>query len=189
VSVESLPTPARPHVLKALHSALGLACVSPCDRAHSNPFSALLHRLKSLSRLPASQHALLTDPWLLKVPQDPEEAQLHRDLARELSDRLLPGGRAATRHIMVCLDCCPHEAFENLVESDQAGIDRDVTIQSLLADRALITKTAAQEVAVFDSRVVRVRCPAYAADNAVDLEDLCRRIVWEVRPLLGQAEV
>lgn len=209
VSVESLPVAARSHVLKALHLGLGLACVS--DNVSTEPtggggmgtaigkavktdkagsaFSVLLHRLQSLSRWPAGQHALLTGQWLPKLPpQATSLHRLHRDLAAALADRLLPGGRAGTRHIMVCMDCCPHEAFESLVEQDHAGRDRDVCLQDLLDRSALIRQaaTATRPSAggdswLCDTRVLLVRCPAYAADNATDLEELCCRIVCEVR--------
>lgn len=181
VSVESLSVPARACVLKSLKNRLGLA-VADVDRAASGgantSLGLLLHRLKGLARVGAVTPAMWCGSWLMKAPRDPLLRDLHRDLARALADKLVPGGTAGTAHLMLCLRAPADEAFEALLTCELAAA-RDVSLQCLRdAARGMEQDAplAAECLSPFGVQIVRVECPAFAADNPITLNslvDLC----------------
>lgn len=179
ISVESLSVPARACVLKSLKNRLDLT-VADADRTgggSSASLGLLLHRLKGLARVPASTPAMWCGSWLMKAPRDPLLRDLHRDLARALADKLVPGGAKGTAHLMLCLRAPTDEAFESLLTCELAAA-RDVSLQCL-RDAARGMEDAplgAECLSPFAVQIVRVDCPAFAADNPVSLNslvDLC----------------
>lgn len=183
VSVESLSVPARASVLKSLKTRLALS-VADVERVgggggSSTSLGLLLHRLQGLARVGGSTNALWCGSWLMKTPRDPLLRDLHRDLARALADKLVPGGVQGTAHLMLCMRSPTDEAFEALLTCELAAA-RDVSLQCLRdAARGMehdAALAAAECLSPFGVRIVRVECPAFAADNPTSLNslvDLC----------------
>lgn len=191
VTVEGPRVPARHAVLKALQSGPGLVAVSDPEGDRSSDPGAwdvctslrlLLHRLRALARVPPGSTALLTGSWLAAAP--PRAAagdlrELHRRLAAALRAKLLPPG-CRVRHLMLCLDACPHEAFEALLDGD-AGAHRHVDLRDV--ERAAEAARAAEPedaASPFGVDVIRLPCPRFAADNVSELSRLvnaaCARV-------------
>ena len=169
VSLESLPVPARAAVIKSLQARLGLALLPEDDRCGGPvaPLALLLHRLRALAKqqaAPGGGHALWGGPWLPSAPRDPLLRRLHRDLGAAVAARLMPD--AGVRHLMVCLESCPDEAFEALV-GVETGRSKDVSLQSLHQAQRAIHEAAAGggSCSPFPVEIVRVACPCFAADN------------------------
>lgn len=164
VSVECLPVPAGKAVLKALQTRLGLAVIADNERCTS-PFALLLHRMRAIGR---SRHdTLLSGSWLLGTPRDPVLRGVHGELGAALAAQLV-----ATRvtHILLCLRASPDEAFEAVLEAEEA---RDTTLQGLReSQRAIDCATPETASTPFDARIVMLDCPAFAGDNPVALRKL-----------------
>lgn len=174
VSVEGLRVPARQAVLKALQARLGLVPVCDDDRADRGAdafFRVLLHRVRALARVPPGSHALWTGSWVLTAPRDPDPrlAALHRQLGEALVARLAPGRRV--RHLMLCLDACPHEAFEAALGGDP-GAHREVDLRALAGAAAGLARAEPGPGSPFPCEVARVACPRFAGDNPATLEAL-----------------
>lgn len=178
VSVEGAPVPARAAVLKALQARLGLVPVPDHDRS-TDPLGLLLHRVRGVARYHPRHHALLCGPWLgAGEEQHPLLRRLHAQLTHHLAARLLPA--APVRHLLLCLDADPHEAFEHVLDAKEA------TLAALRDTRARARGTQAGGVLTpfGDPQIVRLQCPAFAADNPATLDrlldqacDLCARVV------------
>lgn len=183
LSVEGLDVPARAAILKSLQSRLGLVTLPDHERCEA-PLALLLHRLRSLSRIPDSSNALWAGSWLLAAPTDPAICALHRDLAGALTAALHCPARATT-HIMLCLKACPDEAFEAVLGGDA---NRDACLQGLREAQRSIDSVAAggapPAVSPFPVRIEWLDCPSFAADNPATLSklldlacDACRRLM------------
>lgn len=183
VSVEGAPVPARAAVLKALQTRVGLVAVPDNERhgphALTRRLGLLLHRVRGVARcLPHHAAALLCGPWLapdLAPGPDVLLHDLYSALSAELAEHLL-GGAGRMRHLMLCLDASPHEAFEAIVEEgakDAAG-HGVVTLQGLIdAQRAVDAARPAALVTPFGPvTIARLRCPCFAADNPATLQCL-----------------
>ena len=190
VSLESPPTPARAPLLGALAAGLGLQAAEPHDPeqgASAGPLDSLLTRMRGLARLPAGAHAVWSSSCLLDVPEDPVWRQLYHELSGELVSRLVPGGAPGTRHLMVCLDVDPDEAFESLFGGGGAGAGGLqgngcplARRESGLEDIAKCTErvdggappSCGRGATPFQSQRVRLHCPRFVADNPVAMEAL-----------------
>jgi hypothetical protein len=179
VSLEGLAVPARAAILKSLQTRLGFALLES-DARSCHPLHQLLHRVRSLARV-SRPGAVWSGSWLFDVPDEPAMRALHRDLSRELAARLLPAAQT-TRHILVVLDADPDEAFETLMGADVPACQnaREVCLQDLREAKAKLARNAAEaDVSPFETRIVHVSCPAFAADNAVTLGAICDRVCAE----------
>lgn len=180
VSVEGVPVPARVAVLKALQARLGLVPVPDHDRT-TDPLGLLLHRVRGVARYHPRHHALLCGAWLAGcggAEEHPLLHQLHAQLTHQLAAKLLDA--APVRHLLLCLDASPHEAFEHVLDA------KDATLQGLLDTQARTWAAQAGRVLspFGDPQIVRVACPAFAADNPATLDrlvdqacELCARVV------------
>lgn len=183
VSLESPPTPARAALLAALSGALGLQDAEPGDAADQDcaqgPLDSLLARMRGLARLPADAHAAWSTSCLLDVPEDAVWRRLYAELSAELVDRLVPGGAAGTRHLMLCLEVDSDEAFESLFAgcSLQGAGCPLARRESTLEDVARCCERVAaagldDEATPFAARRLVLRCPRFAADNPVSMQAL-----------------
>lgn len=183
VSLESAPTPARAAILSALAGRLGLHAAETHDAehcagagAHAAALDCLLSRMRGLARLPAHASGLWATCTLLDVPDAPVWRGLYRELCAELVGRLVPGGAAGTRHLMVCLDVDRDEAFESLFGVAGAGGQQHASLEDVERWCGRVAATCSPPTP-FQSHVVRLACPRFAADNPVALEALASEAV------------
>lgn len=202
VSLESVPTPARTALLAALAGRLGLHVAE--DQAPSaepgpaaGPLDSLLARMTGLARLPADAHAVWTSSCLLDVPAEPTWRRIYDDLAQELVERLVPGGVAGTRHLMLCLDVDPDEAFETLFDGGTLQgngcplVRRESCLDDVLRCCGLVSAAARADtvprVTPFEARRVLLRCPRFAADNPAAMAALENVAVRACADAIGAA--
>ncbi len=186
VSIESLDVPARAAVLKSLHSAVGLNVIVDNDRVTDRiamPFVLLLRRLKALSRVPHTHHALFAGSWMLHAPTDPLVADLYAELGAVLVDAL---GILHSRHLMICMRVSVDEAYETALGSGaythHPGTHGPATpdmhsLQGLArAQDEILSAHKAAVCSPLRAYAITVDCPAFAADTPVELDALSSRV-------------
>lgn len=187
-SLESVPTPARPVVLKSLSAALGLQHAelpdnqgghrgTPCTRA----LDALLARTMGLARLPEDAHGAWSTSCIIGVPEHPVWRRLYRQLSQELVARVVPGGASGTRHLMVCMHVDANESFENMFDGEGQGwmlpcLDARASIEEITRWCTRIADPQVEPPTPFVTTTVSIACPAYAADNPVALDNLATAV-------------
>lgn len=167
VSVEGAQVPARAAILKCLQARLGLVAVPDNERS-TEPLGLLLHRVRGVSRCHPRHHTLLCGPWLA-CQEDPALRGLHREVSHLLASRML--SCSPMRHLVMCLDSSPHEAFETLIEECDG---RETTLQNLMDARARLHALSPTDVVTpfGDVQIVMLPCPCFAADNPAVLQKL-----------------
>lgn len=193
VSIESLDVPARAAVMKSLHSTLGLNVIVDNDRVTdrgAQPFVLLLRRLRALSRVPHTHHALFAGSWMLHAPTDPLVASLYAELGAALVDAL---GILHSRHLMVCMRVSIDEAYETALGNGaythpSHAPDTAVSLQGLVAQQdALLTAEKAAVSSPLRTYALSVECPPFAADTPVELDALNARVERAVASVLWTA--
>lgn len=185
VSLESVPTPARPAVLKSLSAALGLRHAELLNVDHrgtacTDALDALLARIMGLARLPPDVHGLWSSSCILGVPEHPVWRRLYHQLSEELVARVVPRGASGTRHLMACLHVDANEAFESMFDggSKLPCLDGRAGMEEIKRCCARISEEPmAPTPTPFQTNAVSISCPAFTADNPVALDNLTAAVV------------
>ena len=178
ITLESACVLARHPLLKMLQSRLGLSAIADAER-FSSPFAALLHRIKALARVPDDLDVLMCGAWLPDVPVDPLVRDVYRDAAVALRDAFEVG---PCRHVMVCMDVCPHEAFETIAHLEEGRcMNQD---DARRATTVVMNATPADSP--FENAVIeRISCPPFAIDTPSVLDDVANTAYEAIIPHLS----